>query len=120
MKVTFDNRKSYVGKAREYLLHVADKQAEWVRQGVELICGETSLAYLHWMIIEERACGPPNIDINYLKANTRSSVSVSNISLLFRELTSRFNSGSGRSLRSLVKANGSSIFSSSVVEESCR
>ena len=44
MKVTFDNRKSYVDKAREYLLHVADKQAEWVRQGVELICGKTSLA----------------------------------------------------------------------------
>ena len=72
LKVTFDNHKKYIQLARKYLLHVSDKQAGWVRQGVELICGKSSLAQLHWMILEERACGPPNIDINYLRANTRN------------------------------------------------
>ena len=70
LKVTFENRLNYIELASQYLLHVADRQAEWMRQGVELICGKYSLATMHWMILEERACGPPEIDIQYLKANT--------------------------------------------------
>ncbi len=64
----------YIDLAVQQLLHVADKQANWVRKGVEIICGKVSLAQLYWMILEERACGPPNIDINYLRANTQCQV----------------------------------------------
>ena len=42
--MTFDNVKNYVELARKYLLHIADKQAEWVRKGVEQICGKINLA----------------------------------------------------------------------------
>ena len=74
-KVTFETKDSYVNLAIQALLHTADKQAAWVRSGVEMVCGKLNLALLYWKILEERACGPPNIDISYLKANTRICVS---------------------------------------------
>lgn len=43
-----------------------------MRSGVEIVCGKVSLAKLHWRILEERACGPANIDINYLKLHTEN------------------------------------------------
>jgi hypothetical protein len=53
----------YIQLATQAFLQVANKQAGWVRSGVEMICGKFNLAQLCWIILEERACGPPNIDI---------------------------------------------------------
>ena len=75
IKVTVENRDEYVRLATQAYLHVADKQADWVREGVEIICGKNNLAHLYWMILEERACGLPNIDIGYLEKYTTYGVS---------------------------------------------
>ncbi len=66
----------YIQLATQALLNVANKQAAWVRSGVELVCGKYNLAQLCWNILEERACGPLNIDIKYLKAHTLNRVSL--------------------------------------------
>jgi len=42
--VTFETKDSYVNLAIQALLHTADKQAEWVRSGVEMVCGKFNLA----------------------------------------------------------------------------
>jgi hypothetical protein len=75
IKVTAENRDEYIRLATQAYLHVADKQADWVRKGVEIICGEGNLAHMYWRILEERACGQPNIDINYLRKHTTYGVS---------------------------------------------
>lgn len=40
-----------------------------------MVCGRFPLAQLHWRILEERACGPANIDLGYLKKTTINEVS---------------------------------------------
>ena len=79
IKVTAANRESFVYLATQAHLHAADEQADWVREGVELICGKNNLAHLYWMILEERACGLPNIDIAYLKRSSIYGVSLKDL-----------------------------------------
>ena len=73
-KVTYDNRLQYIELATQKLLHIADLQAKWVRTGVKKVCGKLNLFRLNWRILEERACGPPSIDLAYLKQYTENEV----------------------------------------------
>jgi hypothetical protein len=53
---------------------VSSRQADWVREGVDFICGRQNIDNTSWIQLEERACGPPTIDISYLKKHTNVEV----------------------------------------------
>lgn len=45
---------------------------------MKFVCGKINLFKLNWRILEERACGPPNIDLAILKKYTYNEVSLTN------------------------------------------
>ena len=66
--------------------------------------------------MEERACGPANIDIKYLKEHTENEVSSIRDLIRYRELKKRWRICCGRYWSLSIKASLSSICSLFVVE----
>ena len=69
-KVTQDNYQEFIDLVIKARLNEAQKQMEWLREGIQEVIDLSILEILQWEDVEIRACGPKNISIDRLKKFT--------------------------------------------------
>ena len=70
LPVTWSNRSDYVRLVFEFRLHELTRQTQAIREGLTEMIPQRFLSLLTWKELELEVCGSPEIDIDYLKANT--------------------------------------------------
>jgi len=78
VEVTHENVNEYCDLLVKARLNEANKQMEWVKEGVEYIIKLNILTLLVWEELEVRACGPKEIDVEALKKITEYNTSPEN------------------------------------------
>jgi hypothetical protein len=71
MPVTWGNRSEFVRLVEEYRLAEFNTQIEAIRRGMSTIVPVQLLPLFTWQELEMMVCGKREIDLEYLKANTR-------------------------------------------------
>jgi len=69
--VTFHNRKEYVQLVEQYRLNEFNSQLQAIRRGLATIVPVPLLPLFTWQELEMMVCGKREIDLDYLKANTK-------------------------------------------------
>lgn len=69
--VTWENRKEFVRLVEQYRLTEFDTQIEAIKRGLATIVPVQLLPLFTWRELEMMVCGKREIDLGYLKANTR-------------------------------------------------
>jgi len=71
VKVTFKNKDEFIRLWREYKIHEFDTQLTAMRNGLSTLVPVQVLSLFTWDELELLVCGKPEINIDYLKENTR-------------------------------------------------
>lgn len=71
LPVTAENREEFVQLAIQYRLHEFDAQIAAIRKGLGTIVPVQLLSLFTWQELEAMVCGQPEIDLDYLRANTQ-------------------------------------------------
>jgi len=69
--VSWENRKEFVKLVEEYRLKEFDAQIDAIRRGLATIVPVQLLPLFTWQELEKMVCGKREIDVDYLRANTR-------------------------------------------------
>jgi hypothetical protein len=69
--VTWKNRREYVALVESYRLREFRLQVEAMLRGLRAIVPSHLLALFTWRELQQRVCGRPEIDINFLKQHTQ-------------------------------------------------